>query len=412
MTKIFKASPRHHIAVCVVLLLAAGGWASASPAWLPDAQGSHLQPEAKSYRYTQTRAFSGVDGSSPQAALIQASNGFLYGTTASGGAHGKGTVYRTNRSGKFKVLHAFAGGAVDGEMPYCWLIEASDGNFYGTTLAGGLANLGIIFKMTPLGAITVLHHFGVASGDGHTPRAGLVQASNGMFFGTTGSGGAFGAGTVYRMDMNGAVTVMWSLGAFAGDATTPYAGLVQANDGLLYGTSAFGGNFNAGTVFSIHPDTFSQATLHHFNSGDGYEPQATLLQASDGSLYGVTSAGGSHGLGTAFSVTLSGNLTVKHAFGGSAGGAINPDHPLIEGVAGVFYGTTPYGGLHNKGTVFRMQANGKLKVLHAFSGDLVGGYVDGSHGVGVVLTTDGELLGATSLGGINGHGSIYRLKPE
>src|SRR5207237_1128975 len=148
-------------------------------------------------------------------------------------------------AGTVTTLHQFS--YIDGAYPYASLIQASDGFFYGTTSQGGPSGAGTVYRMDDSGTVTTLHAF--ALGDGACPYATLIQASDGFFYGTTSGGGASLAGTVYRMDASGTVT---TLHAFArSDGASPYAALLQSSDGYLYGTAQSGGPQNAGTVFRV-----------------------------------------------------------------------------------------------------------------------------------------------------------------
>jgi len=154
----------------------------------------------------------------------------------------------------FTSLYSF-GGTNDGADPYARLVQGSDGNFYGTTEAGGTNNFGTVFKITTSGALTSLYSFS-GTNDGANPDAGLVQGSDGNFYGTTATGGntnlnsGFGYGTVFKVTTNGTLTGLHSFGG-TNDGNAPYAGLVQGSDGNFYGTTGGGGTNNAGTVFRL-----------------------------------------------------------------------------------------------------------------------------------------------------------------
>jgi uncharacterized repeat protein (TIGR03803 family) len=265
---------------------------------------------------TLLHAFAGgtTDGANPNAALIQATDGNLYGTTTNGGASDRGTVFKITAAGTLTVLHAFAGGTTDGAWPYAALIQAADGNFYGTTEHGGASlpggvGSGTVFKMTPAGTVTVLHAFmpWTTPGprcpgpmcdtlDGASPEAPLIQAADGSFYGTTAGGGAFGIGTVFNMTPDGSVKLLHSFNdgfnPDLADGANPVAALLQATDGNFYGTastSRFGSEH--GAVFKMTPAGILTG-LHTFGvSGNpplGAGPAAALIQAADGSFYGTT----------------------------------------------------------------------------------------------------------------------------
>ena len=248
---------------------------------------------------------SGGGGGTPEATLVQGVDGGLYGTTVHGG-FGYGTVYKVTTSGMVTILHKFTSGP-DGAYPMCGLMIGSDGNFYGTTNFGGDGGWGTVFKMTQAGTITTLHAFGGA--DGASPYAGLTLASNGFFYGTTEGGGANGEGTVFRITSAGGFTLLHSFNGT--DGKFPYAGLIQATNGNLYGTTSAGGTgTGAGTLFKMTIGG-SLTTLHNFNLSDGDVPYATLVQGSDGNLYGTTANAGTDGDGTVFKITTGGTTLME-----------------------------------------------------------------------------------------------------
>src|SRR5882762_9260688 len=243
-------------------------------------------------------AFGPAGLQNPQAPLIQGTDGNFYGTTVNGGAFSVGTVFQLTPAGTLTVLHEFAGGT-DGAAPAAGLIQAADGNFYGTTSQGGASNAGTVFQLTPAGTLTVLHEFAGGSTDGAAPCAGLIQASDRNFYGTTVNGGASSVGTVFQLTPAGAVSVLHS---FTGgtDGAAPFAGLIQATDGNFYGTTVNGGGSGAGTVFQLTPAGAVSVLYAFTGETDGAAPVAGVIQAADGNFYGVTQSGGALGGGTAF----------------------------------------------------------------------------------------------------------------
>jgi uncharacterized repeat protein (TIGR03803 family) len=196
--------------------------------------------------------FKGTDGSRPFAALVQGSDGYLYGTTLGGGINQYGTVFRTTTGGVLTTLHLFNG--TGGAAPHAPLVQAADGNFYGTTSLGGNAGCGsgcgTIFRITPGGSFTALYKF--VGTDGADPQAPLIQATDGNFYGTTVGGGAANSGTVFKITSGGLLTTIHSFCSQTGcpDGEIPY-GLVQYTNGKIYGTTEQGGANNDGTVYSL-----------------------------------------------------------------------------------------------------------------------------------------------------------------
>jgi len=340
----------------------------------------------------------GSDGANPNG-LVVATNGYLYGTANWGGVNGSGTLFRVSTNGALTTLHAFTGGN-DGYSPKAGLTKGADGNLYGTAWAGGANNSGTIFRMSLNGALTTLHAFNGAN-DGDSPLAGLVQAADGNFYGTASSGGSSGGGTVFKVTPNGALTTLHS---FVGaDGSDPVTGLVQAKDGNLYGTTKRGGaNDYDGTVFKISTSG-ALTTLFDFKGTNSFSPRGGLVQGSDGNLYGTTFNGGAHGRGTVFRIAPEGVLTTIHSFNGSGDGQW-PAAAVFEGQDGYFYGTTSYGGTYGDGTVFRMSPNGQLTSLLYFDG-----FIGANPAAPLVMATDGSFYGTTINGGANGDGTVFRL---
>jgi uncharacterized repeat protein (TIGR03803 family) len=246
------------------------------------------------------------DGEYPYGGLLLGSSGYFFGTTQKGGTGGYGTVFRIKtNNGTETVLHAFAGGSSDGAYPYAGLIQASDGNLYGTTQQGGASGNGTVFKINPTsGAESIVYAFAGGS-DGASPYDGLIQATDGNLYGTTGAGGAASAGTVFKIvPSTGVESIVYAFAGGGSDGANPYAGLVQATDGNLYGTTVSGGSGGAGTVFKITPGTGAESIVYAFASGDGANPYAGLIQATDGKLYGTTLKGGANDAGIVFSISL------------------------------------------------------------------------------------------------------------
>jgi uncharacterized repeat protein (TIGR03803 family) len=303
-------------------------------------------------------SFSGTNGAAPYGALVQGTDGNFYGTTSAGGAKNCGTVFKMTPAGVLTKLASFSGS--NGSYPYAGLVQGTDGNFYGTTAGGGASGAGTVFKMTPAGVLTTLFSF--YSGAGEIPLSALVQGTNGSFYGTASAGGAYGYGTVFKITPVSAFTQLFSFNSGT-SSYYPFAGLVQGSDGNFYGTTEFGGAKNAGTVFKMTP-AGALTSLTGFNVSNGYISSAGLVQGSDGNFYGTTDGGGAGGGGTVFTMTPAGVLTTLVSFNGTNG--INPQGGLVQGNDGNFYGVTEYGGTNRLGTVFQVTTNGTLTTLVSF----------------------------------------------
>ena len=297
-----------------------------------------------------------TDGGGPLGSLIQASDGDLYGVTATGGANGYGSVFKVTLSGTESILYSFKGGTTDGDPRYggSSLIQASSGNFYGVTYQGGASSDGIVFELTPGGSETVLYSFKGGTTDGSHPSDNVIQASDGNFYGTTSAGGANGDGVVFKITPSGNESVLYAFKGGTTDGAAPYGGLIQATDGNLYGMTLQGGTSNAGVAFKITPSG-TESVLYAFKGGttDGGAPYVNLIQASDGNFYGMTSSDGASGDGVIFKITPSGSETVLYSFLGGATDGATPYGGLIQASDGSLYGVTYQGGASNYGTVFQ-----------------------------------------------------------
>ncbi|HEY6325243.1 MAG TPA: choice-of-anchor tandem repeat GloVer-containing protein [Candidatus Cybelea sp.] len=233
-----------------------------------DGTAFELTSQGKFYKFTSIFNFNGTDGKYPRGEPVSDAAGDVFGPTIAGGTHGLGTVFEllsdfdrgarpSNSKFTEKVIHNFAGGSKDGAGPYAGLIMDKSGNLYGTTINGGSFNLGVAFELKRSGAHyveSVLHSFGGGS-DGAQPYGSLLFGTNGVLYGTTEGGGAYGLGTAYKLAPSGGKYVEMILYSFAGgpnDGGSPEAGLVSVN-GVLYGTTYGGGTSNDGTIFSLKP---------------------------------------------------------------------------------------------------------------------------------------------------------------
>ncbi|HWD20235.1 MAG TPA: choice-of-anchor tandem repeat GloVer-containing protein [Verrucomicrobiae bacterium] len=263
---------------------------------------------------TPRYSFTGTtDGSTPEGTLTLSTNGSLYGTTADGGANGAGTIYRFTPAGAFNLLYTFTG-SVDGVAPVAALTLGADGNFYGTTASGGTNGDGTIFKLTQAGVFTSLYSFSNGV-DGAIPQSALTLGSDGNLYGVTSSGGAHDNGTLFRLTSAGKVVALYSFSSDNGSGTNADGigptSLLQARDGNLYGTTGSGGAFGSGTIFRATLAgavttlyTFGAISSDSVTNVDGSDPTA-LIQGRDGNLYGTTVSGGPDAQGTIFEFSTS-----------------------------------------------------------------------------------------------------------
>jgi uncharacterized repeat protein (TIGR03803 family) len=386
------------------------------------------------------------DGANPEAALVQGSDGYLYGTTTYGGTNDAGSVFKISTNGVLTTLYTFGSvsnmyaEALDGAYPNASLVQGSDGNLYGTTEGGGyggdsggdslgghggsIFGDGTIFKISTNGILTILYRFeATGTYDGESPETALMQGNDGNFYGTT-------YDTAFKITTNGVLTTLafFSMADGYPNGFDLEAALVQGSDGNFYGTTLEGGigynsyspdNTAAGTVFQISTNGVL-TSLHTFSStNDGAYPQAELIQGSDGNFYGTTSGQSPTGRppsrGTIFKISANGLLTSLHSFTGQDGSY--PYAALVQGSDGSLYGTTYVGGTNNSGTVFKINPDGTgFTTLFTFSAR-----TQISEGSGVVTNTYGAfpqaslilvgntLYGTTSGGSMNGFGTVFSL---
>jgi uncharacterized repeat protein (TIGR03803 family) len=370
----------------------------------------------------------GVIGSQPDSSVTCGSDGNLYVTTAQGGANdvdlgGDGAISKMDTNGNVSWTVSLS--QASGANPTAGLVEGG-GVFYGTTPNGG-SGFGTVFSVTSGGELTVLYSFtnGV---DGAKPQAALTLGGDGYLYGCAAHGGVNGIsgggdGTVFKMTTNG--VLVWTVSLNGTDGSNPVSGLVQHTNGVLYGTTEFGGansisGGGSGTVFAITTNGVL-TSLYSFTGGpDGAFPQSGLVMGPDGGLYGVTTSGGNTslnaglGFGTVFDILTNGTLIPLAVFNGTNG--VSPLGALTLGSDDNFYGTTPAGGASfppGYGTVFRVTMNGALSNLLSFDGGSTGAYPN----AGLTQAGPGVFYGTTAQGGTNdlgsgGDGTLFRFTSQ
>ena len=394
----------------------------------------------------------GADGATPVAGLISDATGALYGTTYNGGStgcggSGCGTVYKLTPSGngyKESILHAFAG-EPDGQGPSAGLAIDAGGALYGTTYVGGnptyyecakYGGCGTVFKLTPSGSgyrETLLYSFEHGD-DGAYPSAKVIIGSDGALYGTTEENGEYGGGTVFKVGTSGGFQVIY---AFHGDpdGRNPVSGLLARPKGVLYGTTAGGGEYacgtglKCGTVFELTPSkrSYVEKIVYNFRGGttDGQFPEADLIVDKQGALYGTTFSGGSGscdlenppGCGTIFKLTPSGSgyhESLLYSFLGGTDGEYPGAGSLVKHGkrAGLLYGSTPFGGnnacSNGCGTIFKLKSSGSSyveSVLYSFAGGKSGAHPYGT----LMMGAKDQLSGTTSASGRANVGTAFRI---
>ena len=367
--------------------------------------------------------FAGPDGEYPQGALLQGLSGSLFGESQAGGSSSLGTVFKSHTKPGLDLvtLHSF-GATKDGASPSNGMRNIFDdldiaGYLYGVTSTGGSKGDGAVFRISAGGDEEIVHSF-TGWGDGAVPAGRLLPFVDGKYYGTTSSDGDYGFGTVFQFDPH--TNKLKTIYSFKGqaDGGSPLAGLSIAIDGFelngnLFGVTRTGGSLGAGTIFAISP-AGAFATIYNFaNVPDASAPESELVPDLAGNLYGVSSTGGSSGIGTLFKTDVDGNETIVHDFAqdvtgnGPTGGS--PLAPVsVNYLTGILYGTASSGGANGLGVVFRFDpsqsASSGFSLLHEFAG-ADGAYPEGK----LVVSRDLNLYGTTNGGGANGDGTVFGL---
>jgi len=340
---------------------------------------------------------------------MQASDGLLYGTTAAGGSKNAGVIFSFDPSSRKYVKLKTFGISENGIRPSASLLYANDKKLYGVTLLGGINDLGVIYSFDP----STSKYAKLADFDGKNganPYGSLIQAKDGKLYGMTSKGGKSDVGVIFSFDPS--TLVYTKLKDFdKTNGANPYGSLLQAVDGKLYGMTSGGGTSNNGVIFSVDPASLKYIKLKDFNDG-GKNPYGSLMQASDGKLYGMTLGGGSELGGVIFSFDPSSSTYKKlKDFDGKNGSG--PYGSLMQASDGKLYGLTYGGGAEDTGypygVIFSFDPSssvyGKLKT---FDKD------DGVRPYGNLMqASDGKLYGITSDGGslYYKRGAIFSFEP-
>jgi len=360
-------------------------------------------------------------GNECYAGLLEASDGKLYGTTLGGGVYSGGTVYRINRDGSgFEVLHHFERfGQQDAIKPFGELIEADDGMLYGTTRAGGAIRNGSVFRLNRDGSdYEVVHEFNPFTGEGSQPECPLFQASDGSFYGTLTDGSQseknenLGKGKIFKMNSDGTeFQIIHDFSTHSKDGLRPVGGLVEGRDGFLYSTCRKGGPNKGGIIFKLRKDGTDYRILHSFTSRitDPREPFGPLLKARNGLLYGIVCYAGPQGFGGIYCLSENGLFFhIVKQFKKRSDGIVSPLGALAQDSVGNLYGASVGEALEG-GTLFECTLNGKFRKLHTFSKSGRDGALPNAQ---LSATTNGVLYGGTVAGGEFGHGTLFRINAD
>ena len=359
----------------------------------------------KMFSFTQARRDAELDGRTPRTRLVEGRDGNLYGTTYYGGDSDVGTIFKMTPEGELTTIYDFPGGEM-GAGPRGGLVEGIDGNFYGTTYSGGSVGPGLkfgtVFKISPLGELITLVRFNGLDPEnrGSNPLAGLVEAGDGNFYGTTsGYDGIGDEGTIFKITPGGEMTTLVEFSGTGGlfRGSSPQAELIEASDGNFYGTTKNGGGNDLGTVFMMTP-AGQFTTLVEFDSSGGNRPESGLTEGPDGSFYGSTSRGGSSDAGTVIKITTNGT---------AAGTSLMTLGDNINKMAGrwILASDGKFYGLLARGEILTVNPSASPGEMLTQLGRVRAAVLEGS----LIQASDGSFYGTSFLGGESGEGKVFKI---
>ncbi|MEQ1733288.1 MAG: choice-of-anchor tandem repeat GloVer-containing protein [Bacteroidia bacterium] len=339
------------------------------------------------------------------ATLMQANNGLLYGVCSYGGLNNAGTLFSYNITTDTLIVKANFTGA-NGKEAFGELLQAADGNLYGQAYSGGINNNGALYCYN-IALDTLIRKVSFKNATtGGRPTSGLMQAYNGKLYATTTIGGTGFNGTLYEYDYVADTLIVKVNFTYPIIGSQSYSTLLQLNDSTLYGTTYSGGAAGYGTIFQYSPNTDTVIVKFNFNTANGGagETDGSLMLATDGNLYGFSYSGGTANKGSLYQYNLSTDTAiVKVSFGDVTIGA-NPEAGLLKASNGKLYGTTTKGGIYNGGVLFEYDMATKTHTKKFdFNNSAVGSSPQGS----LMQASSGLLYGTTSTGGVNGYGTLF-----
>jgi len=362
-----------------------------------------------SFSYSIRHSFYDSPGAMPMGSLMQASNGKLYGMTRDGGCCGNGVLFEFDLIDFSLSTPIDFSGLDEGGFPYGSLVQASNGKLYGLTYMGGSQNNGTLFEFNPDSSLYKFISFDPNVTIGKYPIGSLTQAPNGRLYGTTISGGLTNSGIIFEFYPNNFTISNKYTFITSAYGESPNGSMTLATNGKLYGLTKSGGIYEAGVLFEYDPNHVEFYKLYDFISDSGSSPRGSVIQASNFKFYGVTESGGSHGLGVLFEYDLSASTyTVKYNFDGGICGS-EPSGSLIQGSNGKLYGLAVGGGQNNMGVLFEYNiVNGNMANKFSFDGTDHGRAPRGT----LMLASNGNMYGLTNVGGVNDLGVLFEFNPS
>ena len=357
------------------------------------------------------------DGEYLNEPVTEGSDGLLYGATRGGGPQNSGLVFRMEKSGaSYRILHAFdPSSTTNGSAPWGGVVEGRDGRLYGATRYGGAEGAGTLYSLARDGSgFRIIHAFSTNGWFGRYPMNSVIQARDGRLYGRTLSGGETNGATVFGLNTDGSgFQILHSFERSDIENYIAFSGLLEASDGLLYGTASSEGPNRAGSVFRLHKDGSGIQTLHFFTgTGKGPEgraPDAGVTESSEGMLLGTTEGGGFDDFGVLYRINRDGtDYRILYEFTAQRAEGYAPSSPPVEGLDGALYGTTYYGGPEDTGSIYRIRKDGTGMIFLYTFGDVDCPAWPYS---ALKLCSDGAFYGTTYNGRGDVYGAVFRINP-
>lgn len=357
-------------------------------------------------KYSILHNFVDSSGRLPQGSLILANNGKLYGTTEFGGATDDGVLFEFNpQTNEYKKIKSFYSSI--GIRPCASLLLGDNGKLYGTTMMGGNQNMGVVFEYD-IASLAYNVKFNFSYVNGAYPYGNLVQASNGNLFGMTNQGGTYNLGVLFELNISNSNYYRRVIFNGTNGRQPCSNSLILASNNNLYGLTTLGGDYNFGVLFEYNTTTSAYLKKYDFDGTNGSEPNANLLEVSNGIFYGLTSKGGSNDYGVLFKFDLnSSSLSKKLDFDGTINGK-NPKGSLIKATNGELYGMTCFGGSSDKGIMFNYNyIDSTITKIIDFSYSPYGNKPQGS----LCFANNNKFYGMTMEGGTSNLGVLFEYNP-